>query len=290
MKKYKVLKISILTLLLLLGLSVFLLGCMNFRKSTAKLDKEMSKENLNVEIKNDSYKNWKGRYLHYKIDESLPTMVFIHGAPGSATAFTEYIKDSALNQYYNIIVFDRIGYGYSSLGEYAGIIDQSGRIAKLLTEEVNNKLILVGHSFGGPIAAYTSMLLKNKVIGTIMIAPAIDPENEKYFPGGNLAYWKGTRWLFSKAWRVSAEEKYKHTKELVNLKDVWERIQTPILHIHGDKDKLVPHENLGFSQKVFNPKFLTTETWKGKGHLIPFTDQKACISDIKTFINGVKMD
>ena len=50
-------------------------------------------------------------YMQKKIDTALSTLVLIHGSPGSALDFKKYLLDEDLNQKYNIIAYDRIGYG-----------------------------------------------------------------------------------------------------------------------------------------------------------------------------------
>ena len=39
-----------------------------------------------------------GRHIHYAMtgSDSLPTLFFIHGSPGSWDAFAEYMKDSSI--------------------------------------------------------------------------------------------------------------------------------------------------------------------------------------------------
>lgn len=284
----KILKIIFLCLILIGVSGSLFMGCMTFRKSSEKISKDLNESKIKHTIKKDSFINYQPRYIEYIKDKELPYLVFIHGAPGSSTAFTDYIKDTSLNQEYNMIVVDRIGYGYSNYGTYAPINKQAEWIKNLVLSLNIPNSYLVGHSFGGPIAALAAIKLKKKIKGSIMIAPAIDPENEKYFFGGKLAWWKATSWMFSKAWRVSAKEKYRHVEELKGLKDEWGKVQSPILHIHGTDDKLVPFINLDFSKKNFPNGLISTEAVKGKGHLLPFTDPQLCISLIKNFIKGNK--
>lgn len=282
----RILKIVVL-ILLVLGLSgTLFMGCMSFRKSSKKISKDLNQNQIQHEVINDTFQNYEGRYIKYEFNDSAPFLIFIHGAPGSSTAFTDYLKDSSLNQQFNMIVVDRLGYGYSSYGEYASIKTQAAWIQSISNDLPSSKVYTIGHSFGGPIAALSAIGEQHKIKGAIMIAPAIDPNNEKYFPGGKLAWWKATRWMFSKAWRVSATEKYKHEEELKSIENEWNKILVPVLHIHGDKDGLVPVENIDFSAQHFPKKLLRTVKISNKGHLIPFTDPKMCIEYITEFVKN----
>lgn len=278
-----------ITLFGLAGVALFLLiftGCMNMRRSTKKFKSEFKESSIDINIVQDTFDSRVFRYLHYEKEPALPTLIFVHGAPGSATSFSGYIKDSSLNQHFNMIVVDRLGYGYSDYGNYSSINKQADWLANLASKFTDKcKVFFIGHSFGGPIIARSAIKLGEQIAGSIMIAPAMDPENEKYFPGGKLAYWKATRWLFSGAWRVSASEKYRHANELKMMQDEWQHLKTPLYHIHGTKDKLVPYINLAFSSTHFQDSILETYSWKEKGHLVPFTEKEATIKLIISFIN-----
>lgn len=282
-------KISLITTSSLLAFTLILMGCLTFRKSDPCFRKEMKKENIGVEGKYDYWNEKKVRYIEYHITDTSPTLIFVHGAPGSASAFAEYVKDTALNRHFNIILIDRLGYGYSEYGQYTPIETQAEWLDHFVkTYYTDKKVYFIGHSFGGPIVALAALKIGANIDGTIMIAPAIDPKNEHFIVGGRLAYWKATRWMFSKAIKVSASEKYRHVAELEKLVSHWSLLKTPILHIHGSKDGLVPYENLAFSKNNFSDSILETFTFEGKGHLIPFTQQDAVVKLILDFINTNK--
>ena len=104
----------------------------------------------------------------------------------------------------------------------------------------------------------------------MMLAPAIDPENEKIFWIAKFAKWKLTKWMVPGAMGVAGDEKFTHIEELEKIKDVWKTINTPVLHIHGTKDIIVPFENLDFSVRSFNPQYLDTIVLEKVNHFIPW--------------------
>ncbi len=84
----------------------------------------------------------------------LPPLVFIHGASGNLLdqigAFLLPLEGRA-----EMLFVDRPGHGYSERGgpENAFPSGQADAIAKLMEKRGIEKAIIVGHSFGGAIAA-----------------------------------------------------------------------------------------------------------------------------------------
>ncbi|GEO21275.1 alpha/beta hydrolase [Cyclobacterium qasimii] len=245
----------------------------------------MEKEDASFDI--NYFEKYSLRWLWYENqDKDAPILLFIHGAPGSSSAFLSYIQEDTLRKDFSILIIDRLGYGYSDYGNYQPIPDQFEAIDTLMKEvrENNQKVYTVGHSYGGTIAGYTAIQDPDWLTGTIMIAPALDPEQEKYLWFGKLALYKSTRWMVSKSLRVAADEKYSHEEELRTFVNDWGQINSPILHIHGDKDGLVPYGNIEFSEEKIPGKWLKTKTITGEGHLLPFTEKELMIKEILQFI------
>ena len=278
-------KISIITLAIITCAFFLLIGCLTFRKSDKALKKKCKKKHLHYSIKYDSFENKLYRYLEMNTFPEAPTIIFVHGAPGSATAFTAYFEDTTLTNHYNMVILDRPGYGYSDYGHYLSLEKQAEWIKSLVLKNFKqNPVFLIGHSFGGSIVARAAVLLDTAINGTIMIAPALDPENEKYFWFGKLGKWKSTRWLVSKALQISADEKYNHEASLKSIEPDWGNLKTPIMHIHGNKDKLVPFVNLAYSKHVFDSAVLEAAVWENDGHLIPFNKVSELTQSIYLFV------
>lgn len=261
-------------------------GCFSFRDSDKRLNTLMEKEDIFFDI--NYFEKYSLRWLWYENpNKEAPILLFIHGAPGSSSAFLSYIQEDTLRKDFSILIIDRLGYGYSDYGNYQPIPDQFEAIDALIKEvRLNNqKVYTVGHSFGGTIAGYTAIQDPEWLTGTVMIAPALDPEQEKYLWFGKLALFKSTRWMVSKSLRVAADEKYSHEEELESFVNNWDQINSPILHIHGDKDALVPYGNVNFSEEKIPKKWLKIKTIPGKGHLLPFTEKELMVGEILQFVN-----
>ncbi|SEJ10974.1 Pimeloyl-ACP methyl ester carboxylesterase [Cyclobacterium xiamenense] len=260
-------------------------GCFSFRESDRTLHRTMAKEGLAYEIHYDPSDSL--RWLWYKQEKpEAPVLLFIHGAPGSSSSFLSYLKNERLREAYSLLVVDRPGYGYSEYGSYRPIPKQYQAIQRILElSGITDNVVTIGHSFGGTISGYIAIHNPDWLAGTVMIAPAIDPEQEKYLWFGKLALYPATRWMAPRSLRVAADEKYSHEEELHTFINDWHRIHKPVLHIHGDADGLVPYGNVTFSQKKIPSEWLEVKTIENKGHLIPFTERETMIDEIIRFVS-----
>lgn len=214
-------------------------------------------------------------FYHQDNKRDLPVLILLHGAPGSASAFEWYVLDSALNANFDVYVPDRLGYGRSVPGQYHGIAAQANFYTKWIEHSFAGRTVYVfGHSYGATIASAMGIQSSAEVDKLLLYAPALDPENEKYFPLGRLSIYKWSRWMFSSSLRVSGMEKYRHAPELAQLEKTWHQFNVPALYVHGTKDRIVPYLNLQYSKQHFPQKFMHFLSLQDKGHLGVFTEKE----------------
>lgn len=271
-----VLRIVVILLLLLLISGIIFTSCMTFRTSDAKTVEYFKKRNMDVRI---NRVDLAGRELHYfetiRTADTMPLIVFVHGAPGAADNYYKYLSDSMLLTKAQLVAIDRPGYGYSGYGKSEPSIEkQHAAVCKIVEMFPKaSKVILVGHSYGGPIVAKCAMMNPERFAGLMMLAPVNDPASEKVFWYANFARWTLTRWMLSKALQVSGDEKFAHIAELKKMENDWATIKIPIVHIHGMKDKdLAPPANIEFSKKHINPQMLKLVVLPEASHFIPWSD------------------
>jgi pimeloyl-ACP methyl ester carboxylesterase len=108
----------------------------------------------------------------------LPPIVFIHGASGNlrdqAVAFRTMFGDRA-----EMLFVDRPGYGYSERGgpENNTPDGQADAIARLMERLNIPSAIIVGHSFGGAIAASFAVQHPDKTAGLVLLSAVLYPWN-----------------------------------------------------------------------------------------------------------------
>lgn len=215
-----------------------------------------------------------GRYLirENNKQDSLPLLIMIHGAPGSWDAFVEYLKDDELSNHFVLLSIDRLGYGQSQYGQVATIDDQVEWIKSIVEIFPNRKVFLMGHSYGGPIAAAYQMKYSDAE-AIIMLAPVVDPENEKIFWFSYPMKWSWTQWIFPKWIQVSTEEKFMHADQLELYRNEWKKIDVPIVHLYDSEDWIAPgKENALFLKEHVNPAIFIQKERPGKSHFIPWED------------------
>ncbi|MFT4183955.1 MAG: alpha/beta hydrolase [Rhizobium sp.] len=128
----------------------------------------------------------------------LPPLIFIHGASGNLRDQFEAFAGPLAGRA-EMLFIDRPGHGYSERGgpENALPSGQADAIARLMEKRGIESAIIIGHSFGGAIAASFGLRHPDKTAGLLFLAPATHP-----WPGGidwyyTLAAMPVAGWLFA---------------------------------------------------------------------------------------------
>src|SRR5580658_159448 len=117
-------------------------------------------------------------------DNPEATILFIHGAPSSMSYWKSYLADSVLLSRATLYAVDRPGYGYSGLADPLPDLAAQAGIIKLILDSLHkahHPIIVVGVSYGAPIACRLTMDYPELVDGLIVMAPPLGPGREEYF-------------------------------------------------------------------------------------------------------------
>ena len=184
--------------------------------------------------------------------DTLPLAVLIHGSPGSADAYLTYLADTSLTKVLRLVAIDRPGFGYTAgFGKSEpSLAAQASAIWAVVRElSPRRKVILVGHSMGGPVICRFAMDYPEAVAGLVIVAGAIDPDQEEH------PWWQTAidvpplKWFTPKALWVSNHEIKALEGELRTMLPLWSRITCPVRVIHAQDDKLVPVANADFARR-----------------------------------------
>lgn len=249
-------------------------ACLSFRMSENKQREYLQKKgqkNITFFTSQSGKKN-----IHYTQigHDKNNVLIFIHGSPGSSSAWIDYLADSVLSNRAILCSIDRSGYGDSDYGKSEPSLEKQSLSIKPILEKYgqDKNIILIGHSLGGPLVARLAMDYPNFVDGLVIIAGSCAPELEPKEWFRPILNWIPIRWLMPPSFKVSNQEIMPLYKELEKMLPLWANIKCPVHLVHGDKDDFVPVENIDFCKKMLQNAPTQTTILKGKDHFIVWTD------------------
>ncbi len=258
--------IAIFSLLLLMD------SCLQFRMSKTEIDSYFKDKEIKGVLKQYDLDKRRITYL-IAGDSTKPLVVFVHGSPGSLSAFIDFLADTALLKRAQLVTLDRPGFGASNFG-YAepSLKKQVALLEPILRERKNNRpIILVGHSLGGPFIARMAIDYPELVDGLVMVAPSIAPELEPYEWFRAPMATPFIKWLLPRSIRASNDEIYKLKPQLQDMILLWKDIRIPVIVIQGTKDSLVDPGNASFAKKMITNAPVKLVMIEGMDHFIPWS-------------------
>src|SRR5688572_16822791 len=273
---------------LIAGTTICFHSCISFRMSPKEVDAYFKEKN--VSATQHSYKVG-FRELHYVKagDPAKPLVLFLHGSPGSLSAFIDFLTDSALLAHGLLITTDRPGFGYSNFGNGEPSLEKQCEILKPILEEykMNRPIILVGHSLAGALIIRMAAQYPDLIDGLIMVAGSVDPDlepNEVWFRAPLATPFLS--WLLPNSFRASNEEIYHLKPELQRMIPLWEKVKCPVTIIQGTKDVLVPAENATFAKKMLVNAPVEMVLVEDMNHFVPWSHPHFIQEAALKMING----
>jgi pimeloyl-ACP methyl ester carboxylesterase len=206
-------------------------------------------------------------------DASARSVIFVHGTPGAADGWAEFLAD--VPNGFEYIAVDRPGFGRSGpAGAVVSLEEQASALAPLLVEKGGGWPILVGHSLGGPIVARLAADQPDKIGALIILAGSLDPDLERVHWAQPVGEWPGVRAMLPRALRNANLELMALEPHLRALTPLLDRIECPVLIVHGTADKLVPYANVRFMQARLSSAELEVTTIRDGDHFLPWNRQQ----------------
>jgi pimeloyl-ACP methyl ester carboxylesterase len=256
-------------------ISQILSSCLTFKVKQKEIDEKFAgyaQKPMQHQI------NVQGMRMNYAEigSDSLPVAFFVHGSPGSWGAFIDFMKDTTLLKRVKMVSVDRVGFGESDFGDAEKSLAVQAELLKPIVakyKKSGKKIILIGHSLGGPLIARMAMgypeLIDNLIIVAGSIAPELEP-NEKWFriPMEIVPI----RFLVPASFRASNHEILYLKPELEKMLPLWKNIRQPVIVIQGVKDMLVNPKNVDFAEKMLvNAKSLKVVRVDTMNHFVPWS-------------------
>ena len=110
-----------------------------------------------------------GVAIKYEVSgKGEPALVFVHGWCCDRTYWEKQVP--YFSKHYKVVTLDLAGHGESALGRKTYSLKAFGEDAAAVVKALDlKKVILIGHSMGGPVAAAAAPLLPGRVIGVVGI-------------------------------------------------------------------------------------------------------------------------
>ena len=164
-------------------------------------------------------------------------VVIVTGTP----SWSEYWAPTlaALPKDYTMVVADRPGFAQSQPdGVVGSIADQADALSPLLEAAPGQKVILVGQSYGAPIAALMAQRHPGKVQALVLVSPFFGERGEtaQRLTGlGGLV-----RPMLPRDLKNSIAEVRGQAAQLPAARAALKGLTVPVLVVHGDADDFVP--------------------------------------------------
>ncbi|MFD1913769.1 alpha/beta fold hydrolase [Halodurantibacterium flavum] len=197
-------------------------------------------------------------------------ILFLHGSPGLAEEWAHFLVD--VPGQYRIAV-DRPGFGDSRTEVPVTALDaQAGAVAPLLGPPGTAPAVLVGYSYGGPVALRLAADHPDRVAAVLLIGSAADPGLEETHPLQLLAAQEFFSGLLPDELAHANAELLDLPDGLQDLGEALAGITAPVTMVQGLSDSLVPPENVSYLRARLPPdlpqRVILVE---GADHFLPWT-------------------
>ncbi len=282
-------------LIAFIGFLLYAYHFLSMRLSDQSLRAALSMNPFHFEAKIDYFYTKERRVRYVEIGkDSLPLIVFVHGAPSSSRFWEGMLTDSLLLSNAKMLAVDRPGYGYSGYGKpELSVQKQAAIIANIIRQERphHSKIILHGSSYGGTVAARIAMDYPDLVDGLLLQSASVAPGEEKTY---DITYYTthwSTEWFVPGALKVANHEKLSHKTELEKMRPFWRRIKVPTIILHGAMDKLIYPMNAAYARQMLtHARSVDLIMVKQSAHDLLWTRRDLLIASLLKLLNKKHTD
>lgn len=180
------------------------------------------------------------------------------------------------------VALDRPGYGETTPNDQVTDLTLQAKaviaVARSMTDDPATAMlpiVLVGHSYGAPVAAQAAQDAPYQFRGAVLAAGALDPSLEDVHWAQRIGTWQPFKFMIGHTLRTANAELMTLKEELIELRSGLADIVTPIYIIHGTADDLVPIGNVPYMQAQFSSEMVCeTIVLDGQNHFLPWNEKE----------------
>lgn len=201
-------------------------------------------------------------------------VLFVHGTPGDAAGWTDYLMD--VPEGFEYVAADRPGFGESGPDDAVpSIEEQAAALVPLLEVRKAGRTILVGHSLGGPIVARLAADHPEKISGLVILAGSLDPSLEEIHWVQYVGDMPPVSWLLPRMLRNANRELIPLQDSLLALQKVLPDVTAPVVIVHSRDDELVPFANVDYMERAFTrAAIVDVVALDGRNHFLPWNSKE----------------
>lgn len=174
-------------------------------------------------------------------------LLMVHGSPGDWSAWSNMFLNQELQEQFDMIAFDRPGYGKTTVPAQETLAGQSAAAEAILKHYwQNDSIIVVGHSYGGAVVEQLAINQRQRIQHLIWVAGTLGPNFQAPKWYNKLGKLKLINWLLPENFKSSNTEMLSLQAELRENENDLSSLKMPITLIHGKEDILVPFATVDY--------------------------------------------
>lgn len=210
-------------------------------------------------------------------------VIFIHGSPGLGEEWSSFLTAVPQGRLY--LAPDRPGFGDSGDVPVTDLQQQADALLPLIGSSAQPPVVLVGYSYGGPVALRLAVDHPDRVAGVLLIGAAADPGLEEIHPLQEVA-------ALDFFQQMLPTELANSNAELMSLRDGLEKLaedlsnlNIPVTIVQGTGDNLVPPSNADYLRNHL-PRAPAVVMVEGADHFLPWSHPDLLLHALDCLLTG----
>lgn len=210
-------------------------------------------------------------------------VVFIHGSPGLGEEWASFLADVPSGRLY--LAPDRPGFGESAHMPMTELQQQADALRPLLGPDGHDPVVLVGYSYGGPVALRLAADHPERVAALLLIGAAVDPGLEEIHPVQEVAALDFFAQMLPTELASSNAELMSLRPGLEELAEDLGALHVPVTIVQGTADTLVPPSNADYIRSRM-PEVASSVIVEGADHFLPWSHPRLLAQALDCLVDG----